>query len=237
MKKLLVCAIAVAALCFTSCSNRGSEASSAAQNEVAEETNYPSFKDLLWQYRADEAVKNVVLVQCKDGSEALVQFYAKDPQTNAWTLVYQGDAAIGRYGYSARKREGDGKTPVGDFGIGSAFGIKPNPGTVLNYIDITDDIYAVDTDNEFYNRIVDASDGLSPREGEHMTEYSPQYNYGLVIDYNPECVQGEGSNIFMHCKGPNAFTGGCVALDEDVMRRMLQVLTPGDRVIIYPAVK
>ena len=43
-----------------------------------------------------------------------------------------------------------------DFGVLDAFGIKPNPGTALQYTDITDTIYACDEECEYYNQIIDA---------------------------------------------------------------------------------
>lgn len=34
-----------------------------------------------------------------------------------------------------------------------------------------------------------------------MIEYKGLYNYGLVIDYNKECIEGKGLAIFLHCQG------------------------------------
>jgi L,D-peptidoglycan transpeptidase YkuD (ErfK/YbiS/YcfS/YnhG family) len=41
---------------------------------------------------------------------------------------------------------GDGKTPLGTLRPLSAFGIKPNPGTTMPYIDVTPTTYAFDED-------------------------------------------------------------------------------------------
>ena len=67
-----------------------------------------------------------------------------------------------------------------------------------------------------------------------MIVYAPEYNYGLALDYNKECVPGLGSNIFFHCKGTKPSTAGCVAVDEKVMRLVLGMFGKSDRVVILP---
>ncbi|MCM1451931.1 MAG: hypothetical protein NC102_06710 [Clostridium sp.] len=187
----------------------------------------------LEKYRGDTAVRNVILVQCIGGSDALVQVYHKDDSIGTWTRAIETDGYIGRNGWTETKREGDGKSPVGDFGIVLAYGIKPDPGCAISYLDVTPDTYAIDGENEYYNLIVDANEA-GTRDGEEMYAYSPEYNYGLALDYNRECEHGAGSNIFFHCKGAKPATGGCVAVDEDVMLQIMRMIRPGDRVCIYP---
>ncbi len=48
-----------------------------------------------------------------------------------WTCVYCSYAGYGRNGLLEDRREGDGTTPVGDFALPLAFGIRENPGTAL----------------------------------------------------------------------------------------------------------
>ena len=66
-----------------------------------------------------------------------------------------------------------------------------------------------------------------------MFIYTPEYNYGIALDYNPECEWPLGSSIFLHCKGAKVFTGGCVAIDEELMKLVLMNAEPGMRVIIH----
>lgn len=187
----------------------------------------------LGKYRNDTAVRNVILVQCVGGSDAKVQMYHKDDSLDAWSLAIEADGYIGRNGCSEAKKEGDGMSPIGDFGILLAYGIKPDPGTSVSYLRVTPDTYAIDGDNEYYNMIVDANEA-GTRDGEEMYAYTPEYNYGLSLDYNQEREPGAGSNIFFHCKGAKPATGGCVAVDEEVMRRILTSVSPHDRICIYP---
>lgn len=192
------------------------------------------WNEALAKYRADESVRHVVMVQCTGGSEARILIFEKDNEYPAWRLTCETDGFIGRNGYTADKREGDGMTPVGDFGILSAFGILQQPDScAFPYIHVNEYTYAIDSDNEFYNKIIDTEEG-GPRQGEHMIDYTPEYNYGLALDYNKECVPGLGSNIFFHCKGVKESTGGCVAVDEAVMKNIIETLSPADRVVIAP---
>ena len=59
------------------------------------------------------------------------------------TDVYIGKNGLGKTG------EGDGKTPVGTLRPLTAFGVKPNPGTTMPYINVTPTTYACDEDCEF----------------------------------------------------------------------------------------
>ena len=67
------------------------------------------------------------------------------------TSVYVGKNGLGKTG------EGDAKTPVGTLRPLSAFGIKPNPGTKMPYIDVTPTIFACDDNCEYYNQIIDTA--------------------------------------------------------------------------------
>ncbi len=225
--KLTIMLAVAAGTVLCGCSHRPSA-------EAEDKTVLSKFGDqALTKYRNDTAVRNVILVQCVGGSDALVHVYHKDDSLNTWTRIIATDGHIGRNGYTYDKKEGDGMSPVGDFGIILAYGIKPDPGTELAYLHVTPDTYAIDGESEYYNHIVDAVDA-GTRDGEEMYACTPDYNYGMSLDYNKECVPGAGSNIFFHCKGAKPATSGCVAVDEDVMIEILHIISPKDRVCIYP---
>jgi len=82
-----------------------------------------------------------------------------------------------------------------------------------------------------YNKIVSSRNG-GTASGEHLIEYSPQYNYAMFLDYNTACNPEDGSAIFFHCIGPKQYTGGCVAVSEENMKYILSVFGRNDRVII-----
>ena len=190
-------------------------------------------REMLQKYRQDDQVNQVMLVCCTEGSNATVQFYQKNTDQNkAWTMVFETNAYIGKNG-AGKTQEGDARTPLGDFGIRCAFGIKDNPGTELEYVDVVETTYACDEEGEYYNQIIDTKETGHSCSGEEMFFCIPDYHYGIAIDYNPENEWPKGSAIFLHCKGANAFTGGCVAIDEEHMKTVLQYAQTGMRIIIY----
>ena len=139
------------------------------------------------------------------------------------TDVYVGKNGLGKTG------EGDAKTPVGTLRPLSAFGIKPNPGTTMPYIDITPSTFACDEDCEYYNQIIDTAAVHHVCKGEEMYSYQPQYNYGIATDFNKECIYPNGSAIFIHVKGSKPYTGGCISFDED---RMVEILKNCDMSLV-----
>ncbi len=131
------------------------------------------------------------------------------------TNVWIGKNGLGKTG------EGDSKTPTGTLRPLSAFGIKPNPGTTMPYIDVKPTTFACDDNCEYYNQIIDTAAVHHKCGGEEMYSYQPQYNYGIATDFNKECIYPKGSAIFIHVKGTKGYTGGCIAFDED---RMIEIL-------------
>ena len=189
------------------------------------------WRSILAQYAPDESVRELLLVQCKGGSNATVKYYAK-VSDGSWKLQLKTPAFIGKNGLG-KTREGDAMTPEGDFGVLTAFGILPDPGTALPWLQVTESVFACDEEGPWYNRIVDTAAVHHPCQGEDMFHTAPQYHYGLALDYNVACVWPEGSAIFFHCKGPKPYTGGCVAVDELRMKQILTTAHPGLRVIIH----
>lgn len=215
MKASTLLATALTLLILTACSPRETE----------------PWRSVLKQYQNDGTVRELLLVQVKDGSNATVRYYAK-AGARRWTLVSESDAFIGKNGLG-KTREGDAKTPEGDFGVLTAFGILPDPGTALPWLPVTESTFACDEEGPWYNRIIDTAEVHHPCRGEDMFHTAPQYNYGMALDYNADCVWPEGSAIFFHCKGPKPYTGGCIAIDEAPLREILTTCHPGLRVIIH----
>ena len=214
------------------------------------------------KYRTDERVSHLVFVKWRGGSDALVFVYGKNPdqknrdrtnpdqknrdetnpdqknrdETNpdaVWVPVLKCNGYVGKCGLKADKKESDCATPIGDFGILTAFGIRENPGTKLDWLDVTEDLWCPDCDGPDYNKIVSTKNGGMPA-GEHLIDFSPQYDYALFLDYNKECIPQAGSAIFFHCTGPKKYTGGCIAVSEENMKDILGILEKDDRVIIEP---
>lgn len=193
-------------------------------------TEEEPWRSALKTYRTDTAVHELILVRQDEGSNATVRYYAKDGRR--WRLDREGSAFIGKNGLG-KTREGDAKTPEGDFGVTTAFGVKPDPGTALPWLPVTPSTFACDEEGPWYNRIVDTAATHHACKGEDMFHTVPEYDYGMVLDYNADCLYPEGSAIFFHCKGAKLWTGGCVAVDEDFMQHILSSCHQGLRVIIH----
>ena len=185
------------------------------------------------KYRNDEKVQQIICINFIENSNASFKMYVRDKkQNNGWKLVLATDAFIGKNGLS-KQTEGDLKTPIGEFNITKAFGIKKNPGTKLKYIKVNNNLYACDENCQYYNQIIDAKKTKHQCKGEHLIDYCPQYNYGLCIDFNSENIYPNGSNIFIHVKGKKDYTAGCIAIDEKSMITVLKNSTNKTKVIIY----
>ena len=129
---------------------------------------------------------------------------------------------VGRKGVSGKKQEGDGCTPTGLYGIGSAFYIQTLPDTGLDAFQITDKTYWVDDPNsKFYNQKVEGTQNKDWNSAEHMISYDA-YRYGFVVEYNLQAVKNAGSAIFFHIG--DSSTSGCIATGEHMVLDYLKEL-------------
>lgn len=185
--------------------------------------------DICDKYQNNKKVQQLICINYIANSNAILKMYTKDKYS--WKLILTTDAFVGKNGIG-KEKEGDKKTPVGEFNITKAFGIKENPGTKLNYIKLTDTIYACDENCKYYNQIIDTKEVKHNCFGEHLCTYM-EYIYALCIDYNKENIYPAGSNIFIHVKGNRTYTSGCIAVDEESMRTILCNSTKKTKVVIY----
>lgn len=188
------------------------------------------YRENLARYADSTSVNQIVFVMHHgEASDAHVVMYCREGRR--WTEALSCEGYVGKNGIG-KVKEGDKKTPRGDFGILQAFGLKPDPGTSLPYFQVEDWHWCC-ADSVAYNRIIDIRDCPHECEGEHLIKYDPAYNYSFFMDYNKDCVIGAGSAIFFHCKGrKNPWTSGCVAVDEDDMAEILRTLDIHARIII-----
>ncbi|MBR1737732.1 MAG: hypothetical protein IJ736_12065 [Firmicutes bacterium] len=123
--------------------------------------------------------------------------------------------------------EGVSQTPIGVYHFNKAFGIADDPGCAIPYIKVDDDTYWSGDDREgmHYNEMVDIKDfpDLNMENSEHIVDYKYEYQYCLNISFNDDATLGKGSAIFLHCMGSKKpYTGGCVAIPENIMKLVMQ---------------
>ncbi len=133
------------------------------------------------------------------------------------------------------KREGDGATPRGVFGIMGVYfnaqrGRQPRTQLPLSIIG-PDDGWCDAVGDRNYNRPVQHPYRVS---AERMFRCDPLYDVVVVLDYNvcPR-VQGRGSAIFVHvARADHQPTEGCIALAAPHLRRLLAHVRPTTRVSV-----
>ena len=139
------------------------------------------------------------------------------------------EAGIGKNGFAPplNKLEGDGKSPTGIFRLGKLFTYEKQVNTLLEYQQTTkEDKWIDDPNSKDYNTFIRGS--TNAKSYENLLLKSDAYKYCMVIEYNINpVVKGKGSAIFFHLgiKKPY-FTAGCVAINENNMKLIVNWLDP-----------
>jgi len=192
----------------------------------------------------------VIVVQAGDAATTYAWLTAWERQRGVWTMVRGPiQARLGYTGLSNRavgdRRQQDGSTPTGSYGIGIGFGSGGNPGTRLYWRQFNgNDYWTYDPlDPKTYN----AYQVARPRyakwrlvRAERLAAYGKQYEFVAVINFNmPRGLyydRGQfvtktpantrlGGGIFLHVNGPGA-TAGCVSIPRTDMRALVRWLDP-----------
>lgn len=146
-------------------------------------------------------------------------------------------ASFGRSGacVAADKREGDGRTPLGDWPLLAAL-LRPDRGLVVPETALPWrwlrpwDGWSDDVVDPAYNRAVRHPHGFG---AEALWRADGAYDVVVVLGHNIPPVPGLGSAVFLHCLQPDARpTEGCVAVARDTLMRWLAGFTPATRLVI-----
>lgn len=132
--------------------------------------------------------------------------------------------SLGRGGLTNHKREGDGRTPRGQFPLLAFYMRRDRLRRVSSGIAVAPirpaDGWCDDPTNRRYNRPVSL-----PFAGRHEKMWRKDRLYDVVgvLDYNySRRISGRGSAIFFHVMGEGAkATEGCVAIAINDFRRLL----------------
>ena len=177
----------------------------------------------------------VVIGNRQDPAKSRLDWYKRDADGKL-VQVMSKEAVSGMNGITMQKQEGDKKTPTGVYRFTMAFGLKANPGTILPYHQIVDGDYYVDDGNsQYYNKLANTKQVQKDwNSAEDLMAQAPQYNYGLVLDYNPECTPGKRSAIFLHCPKSwnNTGTSGCISIPEEDMKQVVCQVDTGTKIVV-----
>jgi L,D-peptidoglycan transpeptidase YkuD (ErfK/YbiS/YcfS/YnhG family) len=177
-----------------------------------------------------ENVKQLLIVYNYKPESFNAVFVALEKKGKNWEVKQKPIAAgIGKNGFALpnQKVEGDGKSPTGIFKLGKLFSYEKQLNTLLENQQTTkDDKWIDDVNSPDYNKhIIGATEAKSY---ENLLLNSDAYKYCTVIEYNTNpVVKGKGSAIFFHLAvKPTSFTSGCVAIEEEYMKLMVNWLNP-----------
>jgi len=161
-------------------------------------------------------------------------------KTSSKTLSFAGlneRCRIGRRGFIDFKQgqEGDEKTPLGEYFI--RFGLYradrlPRPNSPLNFRALRDnDGWCDDISDPAYNRFIRLP---YPASHERLWREDGAYDIILVISHNDAPpIKGLGSAVFIHVAQPDdRQTLGCIALEPEVMIKLLPSLYPDMPILI-----
>ena len=178
----------------------------------------------------------IVAAMGMDKTTASVSMHRRG-ESGEWEQILSSPGYVGRNGmcYDEGRVAGCGQTPIGVYHFTKAFGISPDPGCPLPYTQVDSDLYWSGDVNCKYNQMVRLSEnpGLDVSNSEHLIDYEYQYQYCLNISFNEAGTPGRGSAIFLHCLGPaRPYTGGCVAIPENIMELVMQNVSEDCVVVI-----
>lgn len=175
--------------------------------------------------------RQLLVVEAADHStsKAVLALWEHCVKEGVWRSAGTMAAAIGKHGMTDRKKEGDGKTPIGRFRLGTGFGTDPAPVGKWPYIVAgPHDYWVDDPESDDYNTWVRYEGDPARRWRSFERLAIEPYALAAVIRYNEDpFVKGKGSAIFFHVwGGPDSHSAGCVTVAKDDVRRVLSWLDP-----------
>lgn len=146
-------------------------------------------------------------------------------------------ARLGVNGIADRRREGDGTTPTGVYGIGPVmYGVAPNPGVKYRYRRVVcGDWWVEDPASPAYNTFRHVACGRRTpfrTKPPGMWQDPVAYRHLAVVQFNMRpVVRGRGSGIFLHASKGRP-TAGCISLPVGQLVSVLRWLDPAKRPLI-----
>ena len=193
---------------------------SQVSDETAPQAAEPDNNSFAAGYAAASQYSQLVIVQ-SNGTNATVTMH--ELQDGVWTEILRTDGFVGSNGVGEAS-EFTSATPQGTFPLYFAFGINPDPGTKVPYLQGDEyDYWVGDSSSPLYNQYAraDSDTDWDKSKSEKIIDYPTAYGYCLFIGYNIEGVPGKGSCFFLHCSNGRP-TAGCVSVPESDMAFILR---------------
>lgn len=178
------------------------------------------------------------------GQRAQLSFWVRDASACGFVQVFSTLSWVGANGMAdgRTRRQGTYTTPTGTYTMTEAFGIQPNPGTLVPYHQVRKgDWWVQDNNSRYYNSLRNQNQGgfsVTTRGingSERLMDYGKQYAHVVVINFNrapDRQVAKRGSGIFLHVNSGKGATAGCVSIGRPKLRLLMSSLQPSDRITI-----
>ena len=143
---------------------------------------------------------------------------------------------IGKKGLTINKKEGDKKTPKGNFHIENLYFRKDRlkkPKTFLKCVEIKNNMGWCDDihDPKKYNKLIKTN---NKTKHEKLKRKDHKYDLLIPIKYNFDNPRtGLGSCIFIHLTNNFKPTGGCIALKKKDFLIMLKLIKKKTKIKIF----
>ena len=238
---VLIALAAILALLLAGCAQQGTatdgEADAAAADSGLYFTQQEPRPSPEWVTKLDAAkdAEQLIVVAGVDKNTAYVTMHQKDA-SGAWQQIIATPGFIGLEGLGKADID-HARTPVGTFTIDKAFGLAEDPGCKMEYTQVDDTYYWSGDGGEgmHFNELVSTKDlpKLDTENSEHIADFDYAYRYVLNMGYNAECKYENGFGFFLHSFRVNRpYTGGCVAVPEDIMCFIMQNVQPGCKITV-----
>ena len=148
---------------------------------------------------------------------------------------YKIKCSIGKRGITSKKREGDDKTPSGEFTLKSIFYRKDRIKKIkskLNKIVIKNNMgWCDDPNSKYYNKKIKFPFSFS---AEKLWLKDTIYDLIIVINYNLKpVIKNKGSAIFIHISKKNYKpTKGCIAITKSNLIILISKINKRTKIII-----
>ncbi len=181
--------------------------------------------------RVRAGTRQVVTVNHRSGHHARVSYWVLSG-TDWQRQLTTADGRIGYGGLVAPtlREQGTGATPLGTYGLVSAFGMHAESDRWgLRYRKVRrGDYWVQDNGSDHYNRYRNKRQGgfrwwlptRADNSSERLLGYRGQYEWAIVMDFNWDQVRRRGSGIFLHVNGSGA-TAGCVSAPRPFVRKLM----------------
>ncbi|HEY5586550.1 MAG TPA: M15 family metallopeptidase [Ruminiclostridium sp.] len=170
----------------------------------------------------------VVTSLLSNTSNVVINTYEKGK--NGWIVVRKNIAGcIGLKGFSSNKIEGDNKTPIGAYKIGTCYSKTSSVATGLNFYKYdSKDVWVDDGGSKYYNTHQREPVCGRWKSAENFSKVkNGVYDVFFNIEYNTTRTKNKGSAIFFHIANATAqikYTNGCIATDRNNMLAIVKWL-------------